>query len=38
MTVDLLLHREVVQGRTAPLWWAESPQVPGFSASFDTLE
>lgn len=38
MTVDLLLHREAMPDRGAPTWWAECPQVPGFSACFNTIE
>lgn len=35
MTIRLLVHLEPAGDRQ--LWWAESPDLPGFSASDDTL-
>ena len=35
MTIRLLIHLEPAGDRQ--LWWAESPDLPGFSASEDTL-
>jgi predicted RNase H-like HicB family nuclease len=35
MTIRLVIHLEALPDR--PVWWAESPDVPGFSATEDTL-
>lgn len=37
MKVELLLHLELTGGDPRFVWWAESPQLPGFSAAADHL-
>jgi hypothetical protein len=38
MGVELLIHLELVPaGHPRFVWWAESPQLPGFSAAADHL-
>jgi predicted RNase H-like HicB family nuclease len=34
-TVELVIHIEAADGEA--VWWAESPEVPGFSAAAPTL-
>lgn len=35
MNAQLVIHLDNADGKL--VWWAESPQVPGFTASADTL-
>lgn len=35
MVVEMLIHLEAADG--AAVWWAEVPELPGFSAAADTL-
>lgn len=37
MQVNLLIHLEATGGDPACVWWAESPEMPGFSAAADHL-
>ena len=34
--IDLVIHLETVNSHRV-MWWADSPQVPGFSAAADSL-
>jgi predicted RNase H-like HicB family nuclease len=34
-TIELVIHMEVADGEA--VWWAESPEVPGFSVAAPTL-
>lgn len=36
MPVTVLIHAELIEGPKLS-WWAESPDVPGFSAAAETL-
>jgi predicted RNase H-like HicB family nuclease len=35
LPVELIFHLEPVEGE--PVWWAESPQIPGLAAAAPTL-
>jgi hypothetical protein len=37
MDIRVLVHLEAVPGEARLVWWAESPDVPGFSALDDDL-